>query len=274
MSRPLLSLGSLRCLAQRSAGTTPLRLAAALLALLTLGACQKPLDAKLQAGDTAARLGKWEQARTAWAEATQLDPRSAAAYLKLGIAHWELGQKDEAAAAWTTALSIDPTSEDALGALARLDLERLDAGAAVERLQPIQAPLTAGFERVRAQAFLARGQPDDAAAALSAAQRALAAAPGDVEAEYLVGSAQIALRRFSDAQGTLEALQRRRPESPLGSYGLARLAAAQSRQTDALLHLSAARAAAGSSWKAERVAADPAFAFLLSAPEFKALVSK
>lgn len=257
-----------------AAVSRPVLLFSSLVAIVALCACQKPLDAKLQAGDAAARLGKWEAARAAWADATKLDPRSASAHVKLGIAHWQLGQKDDAAAAWTTALSIEPSSEEALTALARLDLERLDAGAAVERLQAIQSPLTADFERVRAQALLARGFPDDAAAALAAAQRALTTAPGDVEAEYLVGSAQIALRRFSDAQGTLEALQRRRPESPLGSYGLARLAAAQSRQTDALLHLSAARAAAGSSWNAERVAADPAFAFLLSAPEFKALVSK
>lgn len=243
-------------------------------AFFALCACQKPLDAKLTAGDTAARQGKWELARTAWSDATQLDPKSSIAFVKLGIAHWELGQKDEAAAAWTNALSIEPNAEDALSALARFELERQHAGAAVDRLSAIQAPLTAEFERMRAQALLARGLPDDAAAALGAAQHALTLSPQDPEAEYLVGSAQIALRRFSDAQGTLEALQRRKPELPLGSYGLARLAAAQSRQTDALLHLSAARAAAGSTWNPDRVAADPAFAFLAAAPEFKALVSK
>ena len=142
------------------------------------------------------------------------------------------------------------------------------------RCSAVAAPVTTSFQLVLAQALLARGGPDDAAAALVAAQRAATASPGDPEVDYLVGSAQIALRRFSDAQGTLEALQRRHPDSPLGSYGLARLAAAQSRQTDALLHLSAARAAAGSAWNPERVAADPAFAFLISAPEFKALVGK
>lgn len=250
------------------------RLSAFAFALCALGACQKPLDARLQAGDTAARAGKWDLARTRWAEATQLDPHSAVAFAKLGMAQWELGLKDEAAASWSSAVSIDPNAEDAVAALARLDLERLDAGAAVERLQFVQAPVTTAFQMVLAQALLARGGPDDAAAALAAAQRAATAAPGDPEVDYLLGSAQIALRRFSDAQGTLEALQRRRPESPLGSYGLARLAAAQSRQTDALLHLSAARAAAGSAWNAERVAADPAFAFLIAAPEFKALVGR
>jgi tetratricopeptide (TPR) repeat protein len=243
-------------------------------ALCALCACQKPLDAKLQAGDAAARAGKWENARTAWTEATLADPRSAVAHAKLGVALWQLGLKDEAAAAWSAAVSIDPNAEDAVGNLARLDLERLDPGAAVERLLLVQAPASAAFQLVLAQALLARGAPDDAAAALVAAQKASSALAGDPEADYLVGSAQIALRRFSDAQGTLEGLQRRRPELALGSYGLARLAAAQSRQTDALLHLSAARAAAGSGWNPDRVAADPAFAFLVTAPEFKALVSK
>ena len=243
-------------------------------ALSALCACQKPLDARLQAGDTAARAGKWEDARARWTEATELDAHCAAAFAKLGVALWELGRKDEAASAWSQAVALEPSGEDALEGLARLDLERLDAGAAVSRLLTVPAPAATSFQLVLAQSLLARGGPDDAAAALVAAQHAAAASPADPEVDYLIGSAQIALRRFSDAQATLEGLQRRRPESPLGSYGLARLAAAQSRQTDALLHLSAARAAAGSGWNPERVAADPAFAFLLSAPEFKALVGK
>ena len=213
-------------------------------ALSALCACQKPLDARLQAGDAAARSGKWELARTEWTQATELDPKSAIAHAKLGVALWELGLKDEAAAAWSIAVAIDPNAEEPVSCLARLDLERVDAGAAVERLLLVPSPLTASFQMVLAQALLARGAPDDAAAALVAAQRAAATSPNGAEVEYLVGSAQIALRRFSDAQGTLEALQRRRPESPLGSYGLARLAAAQSRQTDALLLRGVARVSA------------------------------
>ena len=244
------------------------------LALCALCACQKPLDARLSAGDAAARAGKWDVARAQWTEATQLDPHASVAFAKLGVALWESGLKDEAAAAWSSAVAIDPNAEDAVASLARLDLERADAGAAVERMLLVQSPATTAFQMVLAQALLARGAPDDAAAALVSAQKAASATPGDPQVDYLVGSAQIALRRFSDAQGTLEALQRRRPESPLGAYGLARLAAAQNRQTDALLMLSAARAAAGSAWQPERVAADPAFAFLSAVPEFKALVSR
>ena len=247
-------------------------LASALCALLC--GCQKPLEARLQAGDAAARAGKWDVARTQWAEAKQLDPHSAVAQAKLGVALYELGLKDEAASAWSAAVAIDPNAEDPVSSLALLDLEHLDAGAAVDRLRLVQGPVSVSFNRVLAQALLARGAPDDAAAALVAAGKAAAVSPGDPQNEYLVGSAQIALRRFSDAQGTLEELQRKHPNLPLGSYGLARLAAAQNRQTDALLHLSAARAAAGSGWNPDRVAVDPAFIFLTPAPEFKALVSK
>jgi hypothetical protein len=69
-----------------------------------------------------------------------------------------------------------------------------------------------------------------------------------------------------------EALERSDPQSPLGAYGLARLAAAQGRSTDALLYLRSARSLSGERWAPERVQADPAFAFLAKMPEFQALL--
>jgi predicted Zn-dependent protease len=244
----------------------------ALLALCALCACRAPLERTLQAGDEAARAGKWEEARAAWAEAASLDEKSVAARVKLGIAQYELGRRDEAAATWTAALALDARSEAALEVLARLELERGDAGAALARLDAVKAPTLAGFHLTQARALLARGGPDDAARALAAAQKAAGLQPGELEVDYLIGCAQIGLKRFADAQGTLESLARRHPESPLGSYGLARLAAAQGRQTDTLLHLAAARTASGSGWNPALVAADPAFAFLTAAPEFQALL--
>ncbi len=246
-----------------------------LLAALCLfaAACQKPLEARLQAGDAAARVGKWAAARDAWAEAVKLDPASSRAYAKLGVAHWQLGQRSDAAEAWSKAVQLDSAAEFALEGLARVDLAAGDAGAAVGRLEAVSAP--GGSVRLAlAQALLARGASDDAAAALAHAQAVAGLTPDDADALYLVGSAQIAMRRFSDAQGTLDTLQRRHPALALGSYGLARLAAAQSRQTDVILNLSAARASAGSSWNPDLVAADPAFSFISATPEFKALVGK
>lgn len=234
------------------------------------GACQKPLDARIQAGDSAAVAGQWAAARDAWGEAVKLEPGSANAHAKLGVALWQLGQKDDAARAWAKAVELDPSMDLAREGLARLALELGDAGAALDFLAGVKEP-RASLQLALAQALLARG---DAMTALGHAQAVLAATPDDVDAAYLVGSAQIALRRFSDAQDTLEKLQRAHPNLPLGSYGLARLAAAQSRQTDALIHLTAAKATAGSSWKADLVAADPAFVFLAASPDFKALVGK
>lgn len=241
-------------------------------ALCVLCACQKPLDARLQAGDEAARAGRWPDAHAAYADAVALDASSGPAHARLGLASWELGKHDEAVAAWTTAARLQPQNEEAAEGLARAALEAADAGAAVQRLEPVKAPTRPSFHATLARALLARGAPEDAPAALAAAQRAAAALPGDPEADYLVGSAQLALKRYGDAQATLEGLLRRHPRSPLGSYGLARLAAAQHRPTDALLQLAAARTAAGSGWNPARVAADPAFAFLSATPEFKALL--
>lgn len=241
-------------------------------ALSALAACQAPAEARLQAGDAAARAGQWQVAFDAWREAASLDQRSAVARTRLGFAAFELGRRVDAEAAWRAALAVEPGTEDALEGLARLALEASDAGAALEQLSVVTAPVGPSFQATLARALLARGGAGDAAAALLAAQRASAAAPGDPEADYLVGSAQVALRRFGDAQGTFEGLLRRQPKSPLGSYGLARLAAAQQRPTDALLHLAAARAAAGIGWNPARVAADPAFAFLVATPELRALL--
>ncbi len=244
-----------------------------LTALCLCCACQKPLDARLQAGDSAALAGKWPGARDAWAEAAKLDPSSAPAQAKWGVALWQLGERGLAAEAWARAASLDPALDVALEGLARLDLEAGDAGAAASRLEAVASP--AGSLRLAlAQALLARGAPGDASAALAHAQAFVLTAPTDADGLYLVGCAQVALRRFGDAQGTLDDLQRQHPTLPLGSYGLARLAAAQGRQTDVLLNLAAAKSRAGSSWKPARVAADPAFAFIASTQEFMTLVGK
>jgi hypothetical protein len=51
------------------------------------------------------------------------------------------------------------------------------------------------------------------------------------------------------------------------------VAATQGRATDALLHLTAARRAAGAAWRPASVAADPAFDFLSDNGDFRVLTS-
>lgn len=246
-----------------------------LLVMLCVGAvgCPQPFDSKLQAGDAAARAGKWQDARTAWAEAAKLDPKSATALARRGLAEWQVGDRTAALESWAAALELSPGQELALEGLALGALDAADAGAAVTRLGGVEQP-RGSLRLTLARALLARGAADDATMAAAHLQAALLETPADPDALYLLGSAQIASRKFGDAQGTFEALQRAHPARALGAYGLARLAAAQGRQTDTLLNLTAAKNVAGSSWNGAQVAADPAFAFLSENADFRALVGK
>lgn len=228
----------------------------------------------MREGNAAARAGQLEEARKAFAAAVEADPSSARARTLLGNALFQLGKVDEARAAWGAALERDAASADAVAGLARLDSESGDAGAALTRLGTLGASDGPTVRLERARALLLRGLDADAAQALVETEAVLAKEPASPEGQYLRGCALVVLKRYADAQGAFEALQRAAPRSPLGPYGLARLAAAQSRVTDTLLYLAAARTAAGPAWKAERVAADPAFAFVSGAPEFQSLVGK
>lgn len=249
------------------------RIAALAWALSGLVACSRPGEREIARGNEAARAGRFDEALQAFELAAQADPASARPHALLGNTLFRLGRKPEAVRAWQAALTVDPALPDALLGLSRASTEALDCAAALRRLSllPRSVAETAEARAVRALALLARGSTGDADQALADALWALERSPGSPETTYLVASAQLALHRLAEAQTTLEALQRQLPASPLGSFGLARLAAAQSRGTDALIHLRAARAAAGSAWNPDAVAADPAFAFLLQDPAFREL---
>lgn len=235
--------------------------------LIVTGACRKPVESRLAEGDAAAVAGRWEEAREKWEAARELSPESALVHERLGAALWHLGKKDEATVAWREAIRLEPACEDAREGLARAALDAHDAGAAIEELAPVTEPASRSFLRVKARALLARG---DAQAAFD-----LASTLGeDAESRYLLGSAQLELNRFADAQITFETLSRVHASSPLGTYGLARTAAAQNRQTEVLSNLATSKSLSGTAWRADEVAADPAFSFLAPAPEFKALVGR
>lgn len=219
--------------------------------------CSGPLDRLIAQGNTAARDGNLEAARSAYAEAVAVAPDSARAHLLLGNALNSLKKHDEAAAEWAAARTLNGARE----ALAAAALSAHDAGAALEWLGPTS---TASGHVVQARAALALGQPDEALAALARVKGA--------EAKYLTGSAQLALRHLADAQATFDGLEREAPSSPFGAYGLARLAAVQGRAADTLLYLKAAKTTWGPSWNPAEVAADPAFAFLSASADFQELL--
>lgn len=246
-----------------------------LIALVASG-CQRAVDRRLREGNAAARAGRLEDAKRAFqaaAEASPLDPRPREL---LGNVTYALGDAEAARWAWAAALERDGDSAPAHLGLARLALDAHDAGAALDELTQVgdgtDAALAAERETLKGLALLSRGAPGDALAALGAADAALARAPELPQALYVRGGALLVLGRYSDAQAALEQLQLRHPTSPLGPYGLARLAAAQGRATDVLLHLQAAKTAAGATWRPARVAGDPAFAFLSTSEGFLALV--
>lgn len=241
--------------------------------VLVATACQQPFERALERGDQAGREARWPEARDAFADAVKLNPKLAAAHARLGGALWQLGDRPAATSAWQTALELDPRELTAVEGLTRARLASQDAAGAISVSATIDPP-TGGLRVARAWALIERGSTAD----LDAARALLdAARPTDAESpeySYLQGSWALASRRFSDAQDTFDTLARKHPRSPLGRYGLARVAAAQARATDALLSLQEAKGLAGSSWQPDRVAADPAFAFVAATPEFKALVGK
>lgn len=237
------------------------------LTLLASSGCQSRAERALQDGHSHAQKNRWEDAKAAYQRAAAEDPKGAHAHALSGLALMKLGQADSAFLAFEKALAIDPTDALAREGLADLALEQHDAGAALEWLGTTQS---ARASILKARAQLERGA--DAEAALTHARSALTIDPASTQARYLEGSAMLTLGRYAEAQASFEALERSDKTSFYAPYGLARLAAVQRRQTDALLHLKAAKAAARSNWQAQRVAADPAFAFLVGSPAFAEVV--
>ena len=244
------------------------------LAALACAACARPAERELARGNEAAAAGRLDEARAAYEAAAGLDPSSARAQALVGNARWSSGDRAGAAQAWQAARALEPRHPLATRGLALAALEAHDAGAALEELGQLEGPPGPEVRLLRARSLLARGAPGDAEQALADAEAAAAANPGAAEPGYLVGSAQVALRRFADAQTTFEQLQKAQAKSPLGAYGLARLAAAQSRSTDTLLYLKQARAVAGPAWSPDLVGSDPAFTFLAESPDFRELLGR
>jgi predicted Zn-dependent protease len=233
--------------------------------LAVASGCPSTAERQVQAGHAEAKAGRWSEAVTRYQAAAEADPSNATTKALVGVAALAKNDPALASTAFAQALAQDRGSAEARLGLAQLALFAADAGAALELLDG-QPSTRASL--LRARALLLRGGPGDAAGALAEAQSALKLEPSSSPARYLEGSALVALGRFAEAQTALEALEKADGASPLGPYGLARLAAAQRRATDTLLYLKAARARFGAAWPRSAVEADPAFAFLVGTPGF------
>jgi tetratricopeptide (TPR) repeat protein len=230
--------------------------------------CPSTAQRQLEAGHAAAKAGQWPKALEAYQAASVAEPSNAKARSLVGVAAVSVGNGGLAATAFSEALALDATLVEARIGLAQLAVEGADAGAALSLLETHSVPQA---RLVRARALLLRGGTDDAAQALQEAQAALGQAPTS-PGRYLEGSALLALGRYAEAQAAFEGLERADTSSPMGPYGLARVAAAQRRGTDALLYLKAARSRAGARWSAAEISKDPAFAFLAGAAGFTEVV--
>ncbi|MBS1151675.1 MAG: hypothetical protein H6Q89_3373 [Myxococcaceae bacterium] len=246
----------------------------AVLLLLSVG-CADPGATAISKGNRAALEGRYEEAVVAYQQACAEAPQLARAQALLGNALWASGKTAEALAAWSAALERDPNELDAALGLARGELQAGATPAAIDRLTAalLHAPGRADLRTARALALVRRNAAGDLAKATEDSEAAYRVSPKDPDVLYTRGSVLIAAHRFNEAQSTLDSLERASPRSPLAPYGLARLAAAQSRKTDVMLHLRAARTAAGATWQPAPVAADPAFAFLKDDPDFAREVS-
>lgn len=241
-------------------------------------ACARQGQAQLEQGNVAAREARYEEARGAYASAALADETQARPRVLLGNTLFQLGQVAQARQAWAEALERDPASAEARLGLAQACLRARDASAALDELARIDKAHSSDADAhdaalLEALARLSRGDKGDAETALNAAAIAAKDDRHRLRGAYVMGSALLALGRYSDAQVVFEDLAKGLGgDGPYwGAFGLARLAAAQGRGTDALLHLKGARNAAGARWSGERVARDPAFAFLSNSEAFGAL---
>jgi tetratricopeptide (TPR) repeat protein len=244
------------------------RCAALFLAVLSTG-CSSPGEAELQAGNRLASAGDLTLAIEAYRAACQKASQKARPRELLGGALHAAGRSTEARATWLEAVQLEPNnSSDAQLGLARIDVEGGDPAAALDRLDRLlqRDPRRADARLVRAQAYLKRAKEEDVARALEDTELALKGLPHDPDALYVRGSALLAARKLDEARAVFEGLKSARPA--LWAWGQARLAAAQSRNIDVIVHLRAAREAMDAGWVSARVREDPAFRYLWDDPEF------
>lgn len=240
--------------------------AGALIAMLFAG-CSTPGDAEISEGNRLASLGQFDDAAVSYRAACGKSQRARPREL-LGMVLHAAGHADEARTAWLEALALEPDAPDAQLGLARLDSERGDHAAALDRLDRLvqRQPNRLDARLQRAVVLLGRNAEGDVDRALADSELAVRSAPREPDAIYVRANALLAAKRLDEASKLFEGLKLQRPV--LSAWGRARVAAAQSRRLDVIVHLREAREAADAGWVSSRVREDPAFRYLWEDPEF------
>jgi Tfp pilus assembly protein PilF len=240
--------------------------AGALIAMLCAG-CSTPGDSELNEGNRLASLGRLDEAAVSYRAACAKTQRARPREL-LGMVLHEAGKTDDARTAWLEAVALEPDAPDAQLGLARIDSEREDHAAALDRLDRLvqRQPSRADARLQRAIVLLRRNAEGDVDRALADTELALRSAPKEPDALYVRANALLAAKRLDEAGRLFEALKLTRPL--LAAWGKARLAAAEQRNIDVIVHLREAREASDAGAFASRVRQDPAFRYLWDDPEF------
>lgn len=211
--------------------------------LAPLPVCQSagrlPLDAARDAFDHQ----RFEEALSCAAQAAALTPADVLAHVERGNALSELGRYDEARLAYARALAVDPDSLDALLGAAHLYVVRLPSTRELDELGSLYAErgfevaqderdpeFSASFARLAAMALNDVGQPREA---LERADWVLASHPADKEALYERAVALFELCRFDEARRAFEGLLSDPARAPFAHHHLGLVLERQGREAAA-----------------------------------------
>lgn len=241
--------------------------------VVVMAACE---SAQVNEGHAAAARGDWRAAAEHFSTAVKSDPAQPSVWTFLGHAKFSAGDLSGAEDAYRKALALDATFIAAQVGVVRVKVQRQEWHEALALLAPLLKVPQPSVEVLTLQALaaLGRGEAADAALAETAIQQALSLRPDEASLQYLKGCALIAARRYDEAQAVFDVLEQRPTEAIWGVWGQARLAAAQSRKADVLLHLRRAQALKGRTADPRRLLQDPAFTFMKEDPDFQAVLKR
>lgn len=240
--------------------------AGALSAMLLLLGCSAPGDVEIAEGNRLAAQGKLDDAAASFRAAATKSQRARPRELLGAVLH-AAGKLDDARTVWLEAVQLEPeSSADAQLGLSRIDSERGDQAAALDRLERLlqRQPRAPQVRLLRAVVYLRRNGDGDVDRALEDTELALKALPQSADAQYARGNALLAAHKVDEARALFEHM----PKTAESAWGQARVAAAQSRHIDVMVHLREAKVAADGGWVAQRVREDPAFRYLWEDPDF------
>lgn len=250
---------------------------ALLAGVLALAGCQEPGATEVARGNVLASRGQYDEAVAAYRAAAAAAPRSARPLELLGHLLQDRGRGAEARAAYQHAVQLEPEQalEARLG-LAKLDASEGKLDDAIRRLGEVLQRQKGNLFALlsKAQLELKRAGPKDAEAALEDTAQAMAIDQKNAPVLYTRGLAFLAAGQPEQAAEAFQLLQQAHPSSPLWAYGLAKVAAARADRQGVLDRLKEAkdRAAPQSGWSLDEVKKDPAFAALREDPAFSAVV--